>query len=222
MGDVVVCTGASVVVTACVVVTAFVVVLEVVLEAVVVAIADVVVTAGTSVEVILSVSVCVTVVVSAAVVVFTGSVTETASVDVTEDSIDVVAAVVVTIVVVVVTAVVVTAEGNTVTVTQNEEMDSYENTGAGKTGKWFGLLIDLGAGVDASKVTATSGYSFDSNETDPVHTAKFGGNSQSVILWLTAEDCESGKTIKVKDEDNIERTITVQFVNNYVPPVDPV
>ena len=100
--------------------------------------------------------------------------------------------------------------GDVITVTETGTMESYNNGHA--TGKWFGLILDLG--IDSTKLTTTGGYGIEPEDKTDVPAWTTNASNSKVIIWLTDADCgTNGYTITFKDLDTgLTRPVTVKFV----------
>lgn len=104
----------------------------------------------------------------------------------------------------------VTRNGDVITVTETGAMESYNNGHA--TGKWFGLILDLG--IDTTNLTTTGGYGIEDCDKSDVPDWTTNASASKVIIWLTDVDCgANGYTITFKDTaTGLTRPVTVKFV----------
>ncbi len=100
--------------------------------------------------------------------------------------------------------------GDVITVTETGTMESYNNGHA--TGKWFGLILDLG--INTTNLTTTGGYGIEDCDKSDVPAWTTNASNSKVIIWLTDADCvENGITITFKDTSTgLTRPVTVKFV----------
>ncbi len=98
-------------------------------------------------------------------------------------------------------------EGNVVTITEIDQLKSYNN--GFDTREWYGFLIDLG--IDPQDITA-EGYGIE--EIDITDAHRFGATGNQFIIWLDGNNIDETKNITFKNVNDVNDTITVTF--NYV------
>lgn len=103
----------------------------------------------------------------------------------------------------------VTTSGETITITVNEELNSFPSTNPAQgTGEWVGLVIDTGES-DITNVTY-NGSALTQDDVD--EAASVGVGAGSFVLWLKA-DSTFPKTIVLGTEGKADTTITIELVS---------